>query len=331
MGDGTFYMHEEDQVKISCEDCHFDQQPNLISWTAMDAETQKILQTRGIDWGGDSFLPLGNTERLIWNSRITADGKAVLLGKVSGKEHPLNAPADICKRGEAHDDLSCQSCHTAWVPQCIGCHNEYDPKIAGYDMIRNKEETGSWVEYVGMYLADLPTLGVIEGDVRKVHTFVPGMILSIDKATYDPDVENPLVFHRLFAPLSAHTNISEGRDCRSCHNNPLALGYGHGKLTYSMKDGVGEWQFVPRFANNPNDGLPEDAWIPVLQQPDGNHATRTNARPFSLEEQQRILLFGSCLECHDQDSDLMLSTLDDFETVLQRRTEKCGLPDYFKP
>ncbi len=331
MGDGTFYMHEEDQVKISCEDCHFDQQPNLISWTAMDAETQKILQTRGIDWGGDSFLPLGNTERLIWNSRITADGKAVLLGKVSGKEHPLNAPAGICKRGEAHDDLSCQSCHTAWVPQCIGCHNEYDPKIAGYDMIRNKEETGSWVEYVGMYLADLPTLGVIEGDVRKVHTFVPGMILSIDKATYDPDVENPLVFHRLFAPLSAHTNISEGRDCRSCHNNPLALGYGHGKLTYSMVDGVGEWQFVPRFANNPNDGLPEDAWIPVLQQPDGNHATRTNARPFSLEEQQRILLFGSCLECHDQDSDLMLSTLDDFETVLQRRTEKCVLPDYFKP
>ncbi len=329
MGDGTLYMHEEDQVKISCEDCHFERQPGLLTYANLDAETQKILQLKGIDEDNASFLPLNNTGRLIWNSKVFHDGDPVLIGKVSGKEHSLNAPADICRRGGAHDGLSCQSCHTAWVPQCIGCHNEYDPEIPGYDMIRNKEETGSWVEYVGKYMADLPTLGVVDGVKRRVHTFVPGMILTIDKGTYDPGIEDPLIFHRLYAPLSAHTTISEGRSCRSCHNDPLALGYGHGKLTYSLENGVGSWHFVPRFASNPNDRLPEDAWIAFLQQPDGNYSTRTNTRPFSLEEQRKILLVGSCLECHDQNSELMLSTLDDFEEILKRRSVRCILPDYF--
>ena len=72
--------------------------------------------------------------------------------------------------------------------------------------------------------------------------------------------------------------------------------------------------------------LPEDAWIPFLRQADGNYSTRTNARPFSLEEQQKILLVGACLECHDQDSELMLSTLDDFDAVLERKSVKCILP-----
>ena len=79
-------------------------------------------------------------------------------------------------------------------------------------------------------------------------------------------------------------------------------------------------------ANNPNDMLPEDAWIPFLKQPDGNYSTRSNTRPFSLEEQKHILLVGACLECHDEDSELMLSTLDDFEEVLERKSVKCILP-----
>jgi hypothetical protein len=156
------------------------------------------------------------------------------------------------------------------------------------------------------------------------------MVLSIDKSAYDKDIENPHVFHRLYAPLSAHTTSGEGRDCRSCHNDPVALGYGHGVLNYRIENNMGRWQFIPRFASNPNDGLPEDAWIPFLGHAGEVNSTRTNTRPFNIEEQKKILLFGSCLECHDQDSELMLSTLYDFQAVLERRAAKCVLPDFYK-
>jgi hypothetical protein len=325
-GDGNLYQHEEDQVMIRCEDCHFTTLPGLISYEDLDAETQKILQVKARDDKSKRFLPLGNSGRVIWNASINNDGIVVMLGKQSGKTHPMNPPAKICKRGNSHDELTCRACHTAWVPQCIGCHNEYDPKIAAYDMIEQKEEEGGWVEFVGLYLADLPSLGVVEGDSREIGTFTPGMILTIDKSTFDRKIEDPMVFHRFYAPISSHTTSAKGRSCRSCHNNPLAIGYGHGTLDYEIENGQGFWHFTPQYANNTNDGLPEDAWIPFLKEPDGRYSTRTNTRPFNLEEQERILLVGSCLECHDENSDLMLSTLDDFDQVIDRRSVKCILP-----
>lgn len=328
MGDGNLYMHEEDQVKISCKDCHFSVLPKLMTMADLDNETQKILQVKGLDIDSLVFLPLGNTGRLIWNTRLNSYGEPKLYDKLSGAEHELKKPAAICKRGESHGSLSCQSCHTAWVPQCIGCHNEYDPKVAGYDMIKREEVDGSWVEFVGVYESGLPTLGVVEGEEKKIHTFVPGMVLSIDKSTYQSDIEDPSVFHRLYAPLSAHTTTTQGRSCRSCHNDPMAIGYGNGKLIYHTESGAGHWEFIPHYANNKNDGLPEDAWIAFLQEPAERFSTRTNTRPFTLEEQKSILLVGSCLTCHDEDSDLMLSTLDGIERVLEMRTVECVAPVY---
>jgi hypothetical protein len=330
MGDGTLYMHEEEAVKISCEDCHFSGDTEWLDASALDQETRKIMQVREVPYEGRRYLVSRESGKPIWNTEYPADGRAVMLSKVSGRRHPLNPPAEICTRVNAHDRLSCQSCHSSWVPQCIGCHNEYDPEVAGYDMIKMQEEQGSWVEYVGRYLAGPPTLGLVEGEKESIHTFVPGMVLSIDRASFDPVANEIEIFHRLFAPISAHTTNSTGRSCRSCHNEAPALGYGYGKLIYYINDDVGTWQFQPRFAANKYDGLPEDAWIDFLKEPDGRYSTRTNTRPFSLEEQQRILLVGSCLECHDEDSELMLSTLDDFEAVLAGRSDRCILPDFYK-
>ena len=328
MGDGKLYMHEEDAVKISCEDRHFSGEPLTLGAAALDQETRKIMQVREIPYEDRRYLVCTESGKPIWNTNYTTDDGLVMLSKVSGHQHPLNPPAEICTRGNAHDRLTCQSCHSSWVPQCIGCHNEYDPKVAGYDMLKMQEEQGSWVEYVGRYLAGPPTMGVVENGEEKIHTFVPGMVLSIDKASFDPDASEQAIFHRLFAPISAHTTNSTGRSCRSCHNDALALGYGYGNLRYVIEEGAGTWQYQPRFAANKYDGLPEDAWIDFLTEPDGRYSTRTNTRPFSLEEQQSILLVGSCLECHNENSELMLSTLDDFEVVLERRTERCILPDY---
>ena len=62
MGDGTFYMHEEEQVKITCEDCHFVEMPVLMHAGNLDAETQKILQVKGIDTGS-CCIPASEAQR----------------------------------------------------------------------------------------------------------------------------------------------------------------------------------------------------------------------------------------------------------------------------
>jgi hypothetical protein len=103
----------------------------------------------------------------------------------------------------------------------------------------------------------------------------------------------------------------------------MAIGYGKGTLLYN--DGV--WNFTPEYAQNPNDGLPEDAWVPFLQEPRTKVlSTRTNFKPFTVDQQKRILLVGACLQCHKDDSKLMQQTLyEGLDAVLKNISKQCIL------
>jgi hypothetical protein len=196
-------------------------------------------------------------------------------------------------------------------------------------MLENRDKMGAWVEFTGRFLADLPVLGVDErpemtgGKAKKISTFTNGMVLSVDLRSFDAKAETKEIFRRLHAPVSAHTTVRNGRTCKSCHNDPLAIGYGRGKLEFVATGKTGRWQFTPHFAANKYDGLPEDAWIGFLREADGIAATRVGVRPFNVAEQRQILEVGACLTCHDDDSGVMLETLEDFENVLKHRSEKC--------
>ena len=112
----------------------------------------------------------------------------------------MKAPAGVCSRDNAHSGLACSSCHTSWVPTCIGCHNEFDPEEPSYNMIENKEQKGGWVEYIGEYEAKLPALGIRkDGDKTEVIPVVPGMILTIDKKSYTNNENDQPIFQRLYA------------------------------------------------------------------------------------------------------------------------------------
>jgi hypothetical protein len=216
------------------------------------------------------------------------------------------------------------------VPQCIGCHNTFDPEMKGFDLLEYKEKAGSWVEHVGKFMAGKPVLGIVEDEkgVKKVMTFTPGMVLSIDKSGFkDGDKAQHQLFSRLYAPVSPHTTTREGRSCKSCHLDPLALGYGRGELVYDISSGKGKWSYRNKFALNENDKLPEDAWIGFLSERKGMAATRENARPFNLQEQQAILRVGACLTCHDENSEVMIESLTDFPALLKRVSLKCILPE----
>jgi hypothetical protein len=154
-------------------------------------------------------------------------------------------------------------------------------------------------------------------------TAMPGMVMSIDHKSFADGKGKS--FHRLYAPASGHTTQREGRSCKSCHNDPLAIGYGRGELIFKVSGNSGSWIFEPRFALNPNDNLPEDAWTGFLQEPKPPFATRDWLRPFTVAEQKRILQVGSCLSCHDEKSKVMDRALEKYEQTLAGRSKKCAL------
>ncbi len=326
MGDGTRYQHEEEQAEIQCSDCHFNDRPNTMDLNEFDQESAIITSLRFGFTDGKKYLATAKRNRPLINTFVQNDS-AFLKTKNSKQIKFMKPPASVCTKGGAHSNLSCSSCHTAWAPSCIGCHNAYDDKEPGYDMQHNNFITGSWVEYIGEYQAHAPALGYRENEAEKsVIPVVPGMILTIDKQSYDPSEKDSMLFHRLYAPAAPHTTQTRGRSCKSCHNNPVALGYGQGDLEFKIISDSGKWTFSPKYRNNPYDDLPEDAWTGFLQERSGDVSTRFDVRPFTIEEQKRILLVGACLTCHDEDTQVMKQSLIDFKEVMDSRGPSCVLP-----
>lgn len=322
MGDGNLYQHMDEQLKVQCTDCH-SKGLNGIIYDQLDFESKKIVDLRKSRRDNERFLITEKSKVAIVNTYITAENEKYLVTKSSNKKLKLNPPKQICIEGKSHQRLNCQSCHTEWVTHCVGCHTEYDPSLEGYDLLDNKDIVGSWNEIPSDFYVDYPVLGVRKDNTGReiIDTFIPGMVLTIDK------FKNPSkkIFKRLFAPTFSHTINKEGRSCKSCHINPLALGYGKGKLELYNN---GKWSFIPHFDNHQEDNLPKDAWIGFLKTRDETSTTRTYTRPFTVAEQKRILLVGACLTCHDENSSIIRESLIDFKKVLQKITLECVLPSY---
>ena len=151
--------------------------------------------------------------------------------------------------------------------------------------------------------------------------------MTLDKSNHDKE-KSEIIFKRLFAPSVTHTIQKESRSCESCHNNPLALGYGRGNLEYIINNHIGRWIFEPKFGKNKFDNLPEDAWIGFLQTRTENMATRVNIRPFSVEEQRKILTVGACLTCHESNSEIIRLSLTNYAEQLNNLPSECILPSW---
>ena len=325
MGDGKKYRHQEQQQDVACYDCHT-LKPDVVEAEKVDAESAIIAALRFGDISGKKFVRTHKHKKPLSNVFVSNDS-LVLIGKNSGKKFLIKPPSKLCQRDNVHKNVSCSACHSAWAPTCIGCHNAYDSREPGYDMIENIEKKGSWVEFVGTYQALPPALGIRKSDNKQeIIPVIPGMILSIDLSSFDKKIHDSLLFRRLYAPASPHTVAAVGRSCRSCHNNPSALGYGKGKLNYVVTGNKGVWKFFPGYKNNKHDGLPEDAWIPFLGYRQGYVSTRTDVFPLDIEKQKKILTVGACLTCHNENSQVMKQALFDFEGTLKNKTKQCILP-----
>jgi hypothetical protein len=57
-------------------------------------------------------------------------------------------------------------------------------------------------------------------------------------------------------------------------------------------------------------------------------STRNDVRPFTVDEQRRILAAGACLTCHAGTSAVMQQAIGDFDATMARRTRRCVLPTW---
>ena len=327
MGDGNYALHKEDQLKIQCVDCHLTKESVTKKSDELDFESRKIVELLGFKKNNPNYLIASKNADPLVNTFVE-NGIPYLIKKTSREIIEIQKPVEKCERENSHINLSCNSCHSSWTPQCIGCHTEFNSNSNMYDLLDNKEANGEWLEAAKDLLAEPSVLGVKEirnqdGTIKKIiDEMMPGMILTIKKNLKD----NNISFRRLYAPAFSHTIRKESRSCESCHFNPLALGYGRGKFEYKILGNTGRFQFIPKYPQSKFDGLPEDAWTGFLKERKKDSATRENIRTLSVSEQKRILTVGSCLTCHKPETPVMKSILRDFNKTLRLRSKKCILP-----
>ncbi len=332
MGTGKNYTHEEDAVTLQCSDCHFKEQPNTIPYDSLDTESLLVFLHRDYTHSDKEIIIAKKDGHPIVNTYVDSTGNAFLISKNDGSLHPLKPQPEVCSRDMAHQNVSCSACHSSWTSRCIGCHNQFDKdEPRAFDLLDKKYVKGQWKEYVAEFSSSQPALGVREHDGKNsIEPAIPGMILTIDKGSFVGKPDTNVSFHRLYAPNSPHTTTKEVRDCKSCHANSATLGFGMGSLVYDIKEGKGTWIFTPEYALNPNDDLPEDAWVPFLKDVNNDvvNSTRTNFRPFNVKEQKQMLLVGACLQCHKDDSKVMKQTLAyGLKPILKKITNTCILPE----
>lgn len=335
MGDGKKYAHAEDAVKIQCADCHFKENPNTIPFDSLDVESKLVFYHRDYKHQDKPIIAVKKDKHPLVNTYIDSLGNAFLIGKKDGKIHALTPQGDVCSRDNAHKNVSCASCHSSWTSRCIGCHNAFDKdEKNAFDLLDKEFTKGQWKEYVAEFSSSQPAMGVREHKNEKIiEPAIPGMIMTIDLASFNDDVKKESqLFHRLYAPNSPHTTTKEVRDCKSCHSNSATLGYGKGALVYEIKENVGKWKFTPEYELNKNDNLPEDAWVPFLIKTDKKtvNSTRSDFRPFTVKEQQKLLLVGACLQCHKDDSKVMNETIAfGLKPIIKKVKPTCILPKDF--
>jgi len=334
MGDGKKYTHEEQAVKLQCADCHFKEKPNTMPYDSLDAESLLVFLHRDYKHYDKQIIAVEKDIHPLVNTFIDSLGNAFLIGKKDGKIHELKPQSEVCSRDNAHKNVSCSTCHSSWTSRCIGCHNEFDKnEPRAFDLLDRKYGKGQWKEFVAEFSSSLPAMGVRENSEGKhIEPAVPGMILTIDKGSYaGKELGEDVSFHRLYAPNSPHTTVKKVRDCKSCHSNSATLGYGKGDLIYEIKNGIGKWIFNPEYEKNTHDNLPEDAWIPFLKPVNKGvvNSTRIDFRPFTIKEQQQLLLVGACLQCHKEDSKVMQQSLiEGIKPLLNKLNKSCILPSW---
>lgn len=298
MGDGKSHDRMATQTDITCRACH---QPVFSRVTSKDALAARLVQlNRRVPEIGTDRIAVTKKGTPLYNLRQTA-GETIFYRKKDGKPFKMdinafNKPYHSLK---GHQRLSCQACHSAWVPQCYGCHLTYRKSRKQRDWLSNEPCPGKWRERRSYMRFSKPALGVKGAagifPVSPCQVFVS----YFDHTdTYQADKSFNTVNLSAFDP---HTTTRRSRPCVECHGDAKVLGLGQGILVEQNGQAV----FRPTYdIQSSGIDLPFalDAFTDVtgerLQQ-----GARGMVRPLNMNEIQSIIYVGQCIGCHHEYSD----------------------------
>lgn len=261
MGDGTNYAHYEEQLEVTCIACH-------------DSNPGKSKK--------------GNALNNVENKK---DG-SVMIGKIDGKQRKLRPPHPDACLYPGHSRLSCESCHSTWVPQCYGCHIKRDKREDHMDQISMQLTKGWWSEGRSYIRYERPMLAIWGERVVIVTPGCQDIVTLIDEKGKSSGGFNRFTM----AAINPHTIQAKGRDCKDCHAQPKTVGLGEGTLTRKN----GKWDFFPvdRGVSTPHgQSIGLDNFVSIEGKP-LQYGSRKDLRPFNRDELHRILRVGMCLDCH---------------------------------
>jgi hypothetical protein len=244
--------------------------------------------------------------------KVTPEGLR-LTSKIDGKQHPVTVITGKNKAHnlKGHERLECDSCHSAWSPQCYGCHQMLDFRRKGLDHLSGEMTQGRWAEGRSFFRFERNILGI--NSRGRVGILVPGCQVwntVVDEAgkvmgPYDSLIM-PLKNRRTsvaMGPTHPHTTIKEVPRCIDCHLDSKAMGLGEGLV--KLNSGSVKLQTHTLYdsaASGLKISFPLDAVVNI----DGKILQGTShqlARGFNRDEIGKIIGIARCLTCHDRYDD----------------------------
>jgi hypothetical protein len=222
-GDGRLYTTSKHQVDVRCEDCH-------------GSETQaRIADVSGIyrTISGRALPQLSTNQA----------GDVVLTGIVDGAEHIVQQTSALETEtstvhstdgsGEAHETLTCDTCHTSYNLYCLGCHVNVDYRFEQRDQQTGLTSPGLVGGSRDTYMLDQVLLGM--SPAGRIQSVVPSQQVQI--RVYDtngdlvlghpqPNDDKDIGLFRVtdtseanigLAPFFQHTTSTKSRACSQCH------------------------------------------------------------------------------------------------------------------
>ncbi|TKB54980.1 multiheme c-type cytochrome [Ferrimonas aestuarii] len=301
-GDGYLYEKKEYALEIRCETCHgTTESPATLA--TIHGDPMDHLERQG----DKVIINLKGQDRALEVPQLMpAEEKNGQLQSLplalspEGKVAMVDIPVHMEK-------LECHTCHSAWAPQCYGCHAKQDIGKSSGDWLTAKPggdpskashksnragDAFAWKESRSYVRWDSPALGI--NHRGKVSTYVPGcqVFLTqvngeqgiISNKTYTTKDGTSGIAHN---PIVPHTTSKQSRTCTDCHTNPKVWGVGSG--IYDIQ------------RNFPDGEAPIDFELERIVDEQGMQLQATNhkgARPFNKAEQQKIQRVGTCIACH---------------------------------
>jgi len=318
MGDGKAYDQMKDQIDITCQACHA---PRFSPVETKDSLAMRLASlNRRVPGAVGKSVGLTKKGTPVYNLR-KEDGNVVFYRKMDGLPIEMTVPTaeKPHHRLRGHERLSCQACHTAWIPQCYGCHLTYRESEQQRDWLTRETSPGRWKEARSYIRFSRPSLGI--RDDREVVTLSPcQMFVSVFDESDEYRKGRSFSVMNLSA-FDPHTTAATSRACIDCHEDPKVIGLGEGIL--HQKEG--RRNFRPTYdAAGSGLGLshPLDAYVNLDGEP-LQTGFKNGVRPFTREEIDRILGVAPCLGCHTgYDDPIYLN----FQESKKRFEREAGLP-----